>query len=109
MSSPRLGLYALEESLSKKSAAAQGQHPTDLLITNLVGTVTVVQDYMEPVHPILGQLLAEKWPIFLIFNLGFIALLLKFGVGGAFLKISLTASRSRIKMVTKLSSLGNML
>ena len=25
---------------------------------------------------------AEKWPIFLIFNLGFIALLLKFGVGG---------------------------
>ena len=25
---------------------------------------------------------AEKWPLFLIFNLGFIALLLKFGVGG---------------------------
>ena len=25
---------------------------------------------------------AEKWPLFLVFNLGFIALLLKFGVGG---------------------------
>lgn len=51
------------------------------IIVQTAGTVLGVGAYFV-FSSIDIEHFAEKWPLFLVFNLGFIALLLKFGVGG---------------------------
>ena len=58
-----LGLDALKQPLTEQAPAAQGQHPPALLVADIPrADVGVVEDHVEPVHPVLGQLLKQRQP-----------------------------------------------